>query len=281
MPAIDISTLTFTYPAATAPALETISLHVEQGEFIGIAGANNAGKSSLCLALTGVIPKLHGGQMDGRVMIRGKNTAESSIAEIATDIAFVMQKPENQLSGVCFTVREEVAFSLENRGMRRTEMVRRVDHALDITGLADLADRSPHHLSGGQLQKVILASALAGDAPILVLDEPTTFLDPYGTSQLFEILHRLCTSGKTIIIAEQRLEYLARYAPRIIALDQGRKVLDGPSEKILTSPLLKKIGLDWTRFTKVAELAKRAGLWKVGSPLPATLEGTVHGLGGE
>ena len=278
---IDVDKLSFTYPAGRTAALDNVSLHIEQGEFIGLIGANNAGKSSLCLAMTGAIPHLYQGQMDGCVRVDGKNIAQTSVAETAAAVGFVMQQPENQLSGVCFTVREEVAFSLENRGVDRNQMVRRVNDALHATGLADLADRSPHQLSGGQLQRVILASALAGDAPILVLDEPTTFLDPQSAGQLFEILRQLRDTGKTIVIAEQRLECLAQYANRVIALHQGKKVLDGPSQTTLTSPLLKEIGLDWTRFTAIANLAKKDGLWPSDRPLPATLDDAANGLGGK
>jgi len=278
MPVIDITNLTFAYPTADKIALDNISLQIRRGEFVGIIGPNNAGKSSLFFALTSVIPHLFQGQMAGHVRILDKETTETSVSETASSIAFVMQNPESQLSGVCFTVREEVAFILENQGVARDEMLRRVENALSITGITDLADRSPSHLSGGQLQKVVLASALVCDAPILVLDEPTTFLDPMGIRQLYDILRQLKDAGKTIVLADQRLEYIAQYTDRIIALHQGKKVLDGPSKEMLISPVLQEIGLGWTRFTQVADLAKSNGLWSEETALGTTLTDTVSGL---
>ncbi|BBO83399.1 ABC transporter ATP-binding protein [Desulfosarcina ovata subsp. sediminis] len=279
MPLIEAENLSYTYPAADRKALDRLSLQIEQGEFVAVIGANNSGKTSLCLALTGVIPHLYHGRMQGRMRVCGMDTAEANIAKIcSSSVALVMQKPENQLSGVRFTVREEVAFSLENQGMGRDEMQERVQAMLRMTGLTHLADRSPHHLSGGQLQKVALAAALVGDAPIVVLDEPTTFLDPLSARQVFEILYRLRRQGKTIVLAEQRLEMIAIYANRVIALNNGEKILDGPPAEILVSPILKEIGLGWTRFTTIADLARAKGIWHEGSPLATTLAGTINGL---
>jgi energy-coupling factor transporter ATP-binding protein EcfA2 len=279
MPAIETEDLSFTYPASRGNALKCFSLKIEHGEFVAVIGANNAGKSSLCYALAGVIPHLYHGQMQGHVRVYGRDTTELSVAEIATTLALVMQKPEKQLSGVRFTVREEIAFNLENRGFDRCEMQARVDAVLHLTGMTDVADRFPHDLSIGQLQKIILAAALAGDAPIIVLDEPTTFLDPLNAKQVFEILQRLHQLGKTIVLTEQRLESIAMYASRVIALYKGEKILDGPSAEILSSPVLKEIGLNWTRFTKIAELARAHGVWREGKALGTTLADTVSGLG--
>ena len=280
MPIIEAENLSYTYPAADNRALDRLSLQIEQGEFIAVIGANNSGKTSLCFALAGVIPHLYHGSMQGRMRVCGMDTAKANMAEICpSSVALVMQKPENQLSGVRFTVREEVAFSLENQGMDRHEMQERVKAVLHMTDLAHLADCSPHHLSGGQMQKVALAAALAGDAPIVVLDEPTTFLDPLSVRQVFEILYRLRQQGKTIVLAEQRLEMIAIYANRVIALHNGEKILDGPPAEILVSPILKEIGLDWTRFTMIADLARSKDVWHEGSPLATTLADIISGLG--
>ena len=278
MPIIEINNLTYTYPASKTPALNDLSLQVRPGQFVAVIGANNSGKTSLCHALAGVIPHLYHGTQHGQVLVCGRDTADQSVSELAASVAFVMQNPESQLSGVRFTVREEVAFGLENQGMDRRLMQERVDTALDLTGITNLADRSPHHLSGGQLQKVALASAVATDAPILVLDEPTTFLDPTSAGAVFAVLRRLQNQGKTIVLAEQRLESVALFADRVVALDKGKIVLDGPPKHVLVSPLMKKIGLDWMRFTRIAATAKENGLWENGNPLPVTLADTASGL---
>ncbi|MBG0790286.1 MAG: ABC transporter ATP-binding protein [Desulfovibrionaceae bacterium] len=278
MPAIDIRNLSFTHPAGKRPALDSLSLTIEPGRFTAVIGANNAGKTTLCHALSGVIPHLFPGTFEGRVRICGNDIAETPISKLALSVAFVMQNPESQLSGIRFTVRDEIAFGLENQGVDRPEMLRRVDRALESTGLADLADRSPHHLSGGQLQKVALAAAIAVDTPVLILDEPTTFLDPASATEIFAILRRLKQNGKTIVVAEQRLDSVALHADRVLGLHQGRLALDGPPEEVLVSPALREIGLDWTRFTRIAALARDKGLWQKDAPLPATLEGTLNGL---
>jgi energy-coupling factor transporter ATP-binding protein EcfA2 len=281
MAIIEISDLSYTYPDSEDPALDNLSLDIWQGQFVAVIGANNSGKTSLCHALTGVIPHLYQGSIRGRVRVCDKDSAETSVSEMAESVALVMQNPESQLSGVRFTVRDEIAFGLENRGMDRQSMLDRVDTALALTGLADLADRSPHHLSGGQMQKVALAAAVAGDTPILVLDEPTTFLDPASARAVFAILHQLGEQGKTIVVAEQRLESVALFADRVIALHKGQAVLDGAPEEVLVSPRIRDIGLDWTRFTRIGELARERDLWPKDAGLPTTLEDTVQGLGND
>ncbi len=278
MPILDIENLSYAYPSGRGKALDNISLRIEEGEFLAIMGANNAGKSSLCYALTGVIPHLYRGEMKGRVRVRGKDTMESGVAELSTSVALVMQRPETQLSGVRFTVFEEVAFSLENQGMERRRMRKRVQEVLRMTGITELAERPPHLLSGGQLQKVILASALAGDAPVLVLDEPTTFLDPLAAMRIYEILHQLHRGGKTIVLADQRPESVAMYADRVVILSDGKMTLDAPPSEVLVSLELLDAGLDRTRYTRVAALAREQGLWPGERPLPCTLSGTVDGL---
>lgn len=278
MSLIEIENFSYSYPASGEPALSSISLCIGAGEFVAVIGANNSGKSTLCYALSGVVPHLYQGKAEGSVKVCGNNTADTPVADLIRSVALVMQKPEHQLSGVRFSVAEEVAFSLENMGVERDEIKRRVDEALNITGLSGVSDRSPHHLSGGQLQRTVLASALVCDTPVLVLDEPTTFLDPAGAGHTFEILSRLRDQGKAVVLVEQRLESIALHADRVIALHRGRIVLDGPPEEVLTSMKLKDIGLDWNRFTRVAHLAVKNGLWGDGRELATTLKTTVDGL---
>ncbi|WP_421903607.1 energy-coupling factor ABC transporter ATP-binding protein [Maridesulfovibrio sp.] len=278
MSLIEIEKFSYSYTPSSRPVLSNLDLEIEAGEFVALIGVNNSGKSTLCNAFCGAVPQLYHGKMDGNVRVCAKDIAEVPLAELSESVALVMQHPERQLSGIRFTVAEEVGFSLENRGVERDEILQRVDEALSLTGLSDLAERSPHHLSGGQLQKVALASALACDTPVLVLDEPTTFLDPLAAKQVFEILYELRSKGKTIVLAEQRVESLALYADRVIALHEGRVVLDGPPAEVLVSPLLKEIGLDWTRFSKIAELARSRGRWAEERALATTFGEVVEGL---
>ena len=278
MPALEVSHLTFTYPTATRPSLKDVSLSAEAGELVAIIGSNNSGKSTLCYALSGVVPNFYRGKFAGSVVAGTMNTTEHTISELAQQVGLVMQIPSNQLSGVRYTVFEEVAFGLENLGVRRSEIIERVTAILEVTGLSDLGERSPYQLSGGQQQKLALAAVLAMSPSILVLDEPTTFLDPEGGRQVFEILLDLKNQGKTIIIAEQRLEWVAEYGDRVLVLENGELVLSGPPEEVLINQKIKKIGLDWMPYTKSAELASNMGLWKRGRPLPTTFAATVSGF---
>ncbi|MDD9302758.1 MAG: ABC transporter ATP-binding protein [Desulfobacter sp.] len=276
MPEIQIDCFTYYYPEAESPALEKLSLGISKGEFVGIIGANNSGKSSLCYALSGIIPHLYQGRVEGRITIHKKDTAGMSVSEIAQDLGMVMQNPVNQLSGVRYSVFEEVAFGLENQGIKREAIMDRVNQVLTYTGLEAFADRSPFHLSGGQQQRLALACALGTEPGILVLDEPTTFLDPQGSQQVFEILHRLNQQGTTLIIAEQNLGWIAEYADRVVALKNGAVVMDGRPEAVLTSSVLKEIRLEWTRYTKVARMAREKGFWMSGARLSASFGTTIE-----
>ncbi|BCS86864.1 energy-coupling factor ABC transporter ATP-binding protein [Pseudodesulfovibrio sediminis] len=278
MATLTLDDVTYAYPGTQSAALNGISARIEHGECVALIGANDAGKSTLCYALTGVVPHLFNGRLSGDILKNDERLSELSVAEIACDVGLVMQIPANQFSNVRFTVFEEVAFSLENRGVEREAIWERVMRVLALTGLTELAERSPQQLSGGQQQRVVLASMLVGEPDVLVLDEPTTFLDPRGTREVFEILDRLRSQGKTIVIAEQKLDMVARYADRVLALHQGKLVLDGPPCEVLVDPMIREIGLDWTRYTQVAALAVEHDRWKAGQALATTFSEVVSGL---
>ncbi|MCG8615508.1 MAG: energy-coupling factor ABC transporter ATP-binding protein [Desulfobacterales bacterium] len=275
---IEIRNLTYHYPGTDTAALKDISLTIPKGEFVGLIGANNSGKSTFCCALSGIVPHLYQGQIQGAVRVDGTDISTMAIGRIARDVGMVMQNPKHQLSGFHYTVFEEVAFGLENQGLNRDKIIERVEHVLSITGLQDLAERSPYQLSGGQQQRLVFAAAIALAPSILVLDEPTTFLDPMGARDLFNLLRHLNNKGVTIVIAEQRLELIAEYASRVVALSDGKVVLDGTPQEILTSAVFKQINLEWTRYTQVASLAKAKGLWPEENPLSISFCDTVQGM---
>lgn len=275
---LETDSLSYRYPESDKTALHKVSIKIPAGQFIALIGANNCGKSTLCCAFAGVVPHLHHGQMEGRVLINRTDSKDQTVSEIARHVGFVLQVPTRQMSGVRYTVFEEVAFGLENQGVAIEEMRDQVAKMLTLMGLEEYASRSPFQLSGGQQQRLALATVLAVDPEILVLDEPTTFLDPQGAKLLFDILHQLQQQGKTIIVAEQRLDLIAEYADRVLAFENGHLLLDGSPREILTSPAMRSINLDWTRYTHVANLARRSGLLSAGLPLPASLRETVDVL---
>lgn len=274
--AITITGLTYSYPRAERPALDGISLVVPAGEFCAVVGANGAGKSTLCYALAGFMPGFFRGELAGDITAGGMDVVAASVAELAGTVGLVFANPFNQITGARFTVREEIAFGLENLGVPRDEMERRVADVMALAKLTDLADRSPFALSGGQQQRLAIASVLVMQPQILVLDEPTSQLDPIGTREVFSLLHDLAaTDAITIFLASHKLEWVATYADRVLVLDRGRVVADGPPVAVLASADLPDHGVKPTRYTQAAVAAQAAGTVSTRGPLPVTLEQAI------
>jgi energy-coupling factor transporter ATP-binding protein EcfA2 len=273
---IHVENLTYSYPRTFEPALKDLTLEIPEGQFCAIAGANGAGKSTLCYTLTGFVPHFYHGKLAGRVQVAGKNVPATPLAELAGEIGLVFPNPFNQITGARFTVREEVAFGLENLGVPRHEMVERVAEALALTGLAELADRSPLALSGGQQQRLAIASVIVMRPRVLVLDEPTAQLDPVATREVFAVLSELAAAGgTTVVLTEHKLEWMAVFAHRVIVLADGRIAADGLPQEVLASPELEQVGVNPTRYTRAARQAQAQGLVVAGRPLPVTLEQAI------
>jgi energy-coupling factor transporter ATP-binding protein EcfA2 len=271
---IRVADLTYTYPANESPALDGVSLHIERGSFVAVAGANAAGKSTLCYALSGFVPHFYHGTLNGSVSVAGIDVPKSSLADLAGRVGLVFQDPFNQITGARFTIREEVGFGLENLGVPPDEMEERVRAALELVGLDGMSDRSPYAISGGQQQRLAIASVMVMRPDVLVLDEPTSQLDPAGTRELFEALARLAgEQSTTIVIAEHKLEWIGAYADRVIVLDGGRIEADGAPREILTS---RREGLARTRYTRAAAAAAERGMVSTDRELPVTLEQAVE-----
>ncbi len=278
MAIINLQNVTYKYPLTDSPALQNINLQVREGEFIALIGPNEAGKSTLCYTLAGFVPHFFKGDLTGHVEVAGLESQNSSLSEWVLNVGLAFQNPFNQISGAKYTVFEELAFGLENIGVPRDEMIARVEEALDLTGIRDLADRSPYSLSGGQQQRVALTSILVMQPKVLVLDEPTSQLDPIGTREVFGVIRMMAERGLTVILAEHKMEWIAQFADRVVALDQGRILLEGRPREVLTSDLLIDKGFGISRYTSVARAARKQGLWPVSRPLPATLEEAVEGF---
>jgi energy-coupling factor transport system ATP-binding protein len=277
---ISISDLSFAYPGAIEPALAEISLEIPAGQFVALVGANGSGKSSLCYAVTGFIPHFYPGNYQGQVTVGGQEVAASPLNQLSQTIGLVMQNPRNQISGTKSSVAEEVAFGLENLGVGRPEMRDRVAQVMEQVGISRLADRSPLALSGGEQQKVGLASILAMRPRLLVLDEPTAQLDPFSGEEIFRLLKQLCQKGATVLLAEHRVDWVAEYADRVIALSKGHILLDGRPAEVLASPLLAEYGISSPSMTRLARRAMDEGLWPKERPLPIRLKQAVVGFGG-
>jgi energy-coupling factor transporter ATP-binding protein EcfA2 len=222
---IEIRDLTFTYPGAAGPSLRDINLSVDEGEFILLLGPSGCGKSTLCLCLNGIIPHMLHGRMEGEVRINGRDTAGRAPHELASEVGLVFQNPDNQLFAL--TVEEDVAFGPENLGVARPSMVERVDRALAVTAMTPFARKFVYHLSGGQKQRTAVAGILAMNPGILVFDEPTADLDPRGTREVLETIHRISREEqRTVILVEHKAREALRYADRIFLMEKGRIVGD-------------------------------------------------------
>ncbi len=260
-----IDNLTFYYPQTKIPALSGINLTVRKGEFLGITGPTGAGKSTLVKCLNGIIPHYQKGSLQGSVLLNGKPVQQDTIANIARRVGSVFDDPEAQI--ISADVEQEIIFSLENMGIDPSEMKSRIDWALQKTGLSAVRHSSTNALSGGQKQRLAIAAVLAIKPQVLVLDEPTSELDPLGTREIFEILAELNQrEGITVVIIEQKTEYLARYASRIVILDQGKVAVDGPPRDVFShSERLWHLGV---QPPQIAQLAHRFGQWQ---QLPITV----------
>jgi energy-coupling factor transporter ATP-binding protein EcfA2 len=249
---LEISDFTFSYPRSQKPALQDVNLKVEKGEFIGITGPTGAGKSTLACCLNGIIPHFQGGSARGRIDLQGESIFNRSTAQISRVVGSVFQDPEAQI--ISTEVEQELAFGLENLGFPPREIEKRIEEALDLVGIAELRYRPTVALSGGQKQRVAIAAALAMLPEVLVLDEPTSELDPVGTEEIFQVLNHLNNEhGITVIIIEQKTDYLAAYAGRMVVLNNGEVAMDGePWQVFSRQEELQAIGVKIPQVTRLA-----------------------------
>jgi energy-coupling factor transport system ATP-binding protein len=271
---IDITNLTYTYPSGVT-ALKNLNLKINQGEFVAIIGPNGAGKTTLCLHLNGIIPVGLGGEMRGKVEVDGKDTVNHAVFELAQSVGLVLQDPEAQLLSP--TVRKEVAFAAENFAMDPEEIKKRMNWALGIVRLNGIEMRPLPELSGGQKQRVAIAAALTLQPKILVLDEPTSQLDPLGTEEVFQVVHELNEKhGITIVMVEQKSEYVAEYAHRVVVLDKGEKLADGTATEVFSQvEMLQKLNIKIPEVTELGNTLKKKNILK---SVPVTLDGSVQML---
>lgn len=278
MLAVKMKEVSYCYPGEEQNALDGIDLAVAPGEFVVVGGPCSSGKSSLCLLAAGLIPHFYKGRLQGEVEIFGHEISRCESGKPESGAGLVLQNPFAQLSGTCFTVGEEVALGLENMGVAPEIIERKVAAVLEILQIGDLFPRDPATLSGGQVQRVVLASTLVMDSMLLILDEPASQLDPRGQEDLFLLASNLAHQGRTVIMVERDLEKAARYADRLLIINRGRIVLDGPARETAASPGLEDHGLVPVRYTAAALLGREKGLWPKDCPLPATLEQAKEGF---
>jgi energy-coupling factor transporter ATPase len=256
---IETKGLTYTYPSGTKRALEDVSITIERGEFVVLTGPSGCGKTTLCRCFNGLVPHFYGGKLEGNVLVTGLNVHEHSIYELARHVGLVFQNPENQLFAL--SVEKDVAFGLENLGVPRDEMKKRVNWALQTTDIEELRERAPHELSGGQQQRVAIACVLAMQPDVMVLDEPTSFLDPLGAQRIFEVINELNKNlGITVVLVEHRLDLAARYADHVIIMDEGRVMLDGKPREIFKLEKARLMGIGIPKATRLYQVLEKSGV---------------------
>jgi len=270
---IETRDLTYTYPGATKPSIKEVSVTINKGDFVILTGPSGCGKTTLCRCFNGLIPHFYNGNLQGEIVVAGLNVADQQIHQLARHVGLVFQNPENQLFAL--SVEKDVAFGLENFAMPRDEMRKRVDWALQMADISELSERPPHELSGGQQQRVAIASVLAMQPDIMVLDEPTSFLDPVGAQKIFEVINELNKKlGITIILVEHRLDLAAKYANHVIVMDEGKVVLNGTPREIFTSEEARLIGVGIPKATRLYQQLKQNGIQL--KTVPVTTEETVN-----
>jgi energy-coupling factor transport system ATP-binding protein len=259
MAIIETKNLTYTYPGATKSSIENVSIKIEKGEFVLITGPSGCGKTTLCRTFNGLVPHFYQGEIKGEINVAGLNTLDKHTYEMAKHVGLVFQNPENQLFAL--SIEKDVAFGLENNGVSRVEMRKKVDWALNQTGIYDIRERSPHEISGGQQQRVAIASVLAMEPDIIVLDEPTSFLDPLSAEKIFEVIYKLNKEqGITVVLVEHRLDLTAKYANHLIVMDRGMVRFEGDPRDVLSSDETRLIGVGIPKATLLYEMLKKEGL---------------------
>jgi energy-coupling factor transporter ATP-binding protein EcfA2 len=250
--------LSFTYTGASIPSIEDLSIGVSPGEFVVLTGPSGCGKTTICRCLNGLIPNFYSGDFAGELTVDGMNVKDHTTAELAPHVGMVFQNPENQLFSL--SVERDVAFGPENLGLTRGETRKRVDWALDVTGISHLKDKPPYELSGGQQQRAAIAAVLAMQPKVMILDEPTSFLDPKSALEILEVISDLNKKLQiTIILVEHRLDIVSKHANRVIVMDSGRIVLDG-TPKDVYGEHARLIGIGLPRVTALFNLLQKDGV---------------------
>lgn len=267
---IVVQNLKYKYPLAKDLSLKGISFDIKEGEFIGVIGKNGAGKSTLCQALTGLVPNFFFGGYGGKVLIDGLEVRKTPISDLSLKVGIVFQNPFTQVTGSKLTVYEEIGFGLENMGLSREEMKKRIEYSLELLGIEKFKDRNPFALSGGQMQRMAIASIIAMRPDIIVLDEPTSQLDPQGSEEVFKAVHKLSKEGMTVVMVEHKIEKIAKYSDRVMLLNEGELIDFDIPEKVFSREDLRKYGVKEPSYT---EICKRLSLVNPRTGLyPATLE---------
>lgn len=272
---LKLENVNYKYPLEEKNTLQNINIEIKKGKFWAVIGKNGSGKTTLCNILRRFVPDFYKGELTGKITLEGKELKDYSQKEIVQKIGFVFQNPFTQISGVKNTVFEEIAYGLENLGIERETIISEVEKILKLLEIEKLRDKNPYNLSGGQKQRVALASIIAMNPDILVIDEPTSQLDPKGTEDIFKIINLMANEGKTIILVEHKLELIAEYAENILVLDEGEIILSGKANEVLNNKILLEKEIGMTQYSMLAYELEKARKIEL-EEIPITKEKTVE-----
>lgn len=264
---IDIKDLSFTYMLSKKPAVSDLNLSLECGKFYAVLGANGSGKTTLCNIIRGFVPRFFEGELDGEVLFDGRPLSMMSMGELSLKMGYVFQNPFNQITGARDNVYEEIAFGLENFNVPVDQIRERVERIMEMTNTSYLADKNPLDLSGGQQQRVALASILVMEPDTLIIDEPTSQLDPVETARVFDIIEKMKEMGKTIVLVEHKIELVAQYADDVIVLEDGKLIDFGEKHEVLSKMELLEHGVTLPQSVILADKMRARGIPVPGNPV--------------
>ncbi len=256
---VRVENLSFRYQDTSKWVLRDFDISAGAEEIIILAGPSGCGKSTLLRSINGLIPHMYTGEYSGDVFVDGKKVKETTMSHLAQQVGLLFQNPENQI--FMFSVERDVAFGLENLGVSTTEIRKRVDESMQLLGITHLAQRPPHELSDGQKQRVALAGVIAMRPKLIILDEPTSLLDPRTALELVELIDRLRKEvGITFIVVEHRLDLLVRIADRMVVMSDGRKVLEGRPSEVLADDRAEGYGISIPAISKLRNQLRKDGV---------------------
>ncbi len=267
---IELKDVNYRYPYTKHNALNGVNCSFEKGRFYGVIGENGGGKTTLCNLIRGLVPHFYLGKLTGECLVDGKDIRDWNTSDLSTRIGYVFQNPFTQISGIKPTVFEEVAMGLENLGIPKKEIIERVLNVCELLSIGDLIKNNPNELSGGQRQRVAFASIIAMDTETLVIDEPTSQLDPEGTENVFNIINQLKHSDKTIILVEHKIDLIAEFCDEILVMEEGSIVMQGPTRQVLSDRALTDYRASLPEVAKFGLAMEDAG--KALERTPVTME---------
>lgn len=252
MEIVNLNHITYRYPTSKENVLDDVSLELESGKVYALIGENGGGKSTICNLIRGFVPHVFKGDLEGEATVFGKDITNVPLGEFADQIGYVAQNPFTQITGTTESVYEEIGYGLESLGKEREEIFTAIEKVLETFQIQQLVEKNPNELSGGQKQKVALASVYAMNPDLFIIDEPTSQLDPVGTNEIFAIVSQLKKLGKTVLLVENKIELVAQYADEIFLVKDGKIIDHGAPHELLTKKSTLESGSFLPQYTLLA-----------------------------